>query len=179
MARLIRLCALLMTAYPLPATGQSGASPELALGIGLAATLIPTTAGIVMWTGDDPDRSSEGLLIASGVVVGPAIGYWSAGMSGRGWKTLGLRTGLFLLSFIPAFGICGWNCTVGDPEYDLAWAVIATGAGLGAASAVYDLARMKRNVREHRVRQTAPSVGITPTYIPRTHALGMRVSMVF
>jgi hypothetical protein len=41
MARLIRLCALLTMAYPLPATGQSGTSPELALGIGLAATLVP------------------------------------------------------------------------------------------------------------------------------------------
>jgi Na+-transporting NADH:ubiquinone oxidoreductase subunit NqrE len=132
-----------------------------------------------MWTSDDPDRSAEGLLIASGVVLGPAIGYWSAGMSGRGWKTLGLRTGLFLLSFLPAFAICGWDCTVGDRDYDLAWAVIASGAGFGAASAVYDLARMKRNVRAHRVRQTAPGIGITPTYIPQTHTLGLRVSVVF
>jgi hypothetical protein len=171
---------MILAAYPPPAEGQSRASPDLALGIGLAATLVPVAAGIIVWSiDDDPDRSAESLVIASGVILGPALGYWSAGMSGRGWKTLGLRSGLLLVSFVPAFAICGMACSVGDNAYDLSWAVVATGAGLGAASAMYDLARMKRNVREHHGRQAPPRVGITPGYDPRRRALSVGVNVVF
>jgi hypothetical protein len=176
MSRTFCLCAILVATSPLGAPAQS---PNVALGVGLASTLLPTTAGLVMWINDGPDRSAEALVIASGVVFGPAFGYWSAGMWGRGWKTVGLRTGLFLVSFVPAFAICGWNCSAGDSAYDVAWALVATGAGLGAASAVYDLARMKRNVREHRARRTALDISMAPTYDPQMHAAGMRVSVVF
>lgn len=161
MSRKASLCAVLLLASGLPLRAQSGASPDLALGLGLAGTLAPAAAGVVLWaTGTEAPGAA--LTIASGIALGPAIGYWSAGTAGRGWKGLGLRAGLALISFVPAFAICGWDCTAGDDAYDLAWAVIATGAGLGAASAVYDLSGMTSNIQRHRAARSGWNIRITP-----------------
>lgn len=190
----MRACALavILCLVTTPATGQApspldvgqqapaprGRSPQSALTIGLAATLIPATAGMFMWSANR-DPSEAALVIAGGVILGPAIGYWSAGMSGRGWKSLALRAGLALGSLASGMAICGWSCTVGDANYDLAWAGVATGSGLGALSAWYDLARVKPNVREHNDRQATQRIAFTPTYVPRSRTWGLRVGVMF
>jgi len=80
--------------------------------------------------------------MATGFVIGPSLGYAVAGRGNHAIAWGAIRPGLVLLSFVPAFAICGWDCTQGDSAYDLGWLVIATGAGLGAVSAIYDLARL-------------------------------------
>jgi hypothetical protein len=160
------------------ALAPRGRSPQSALRIGLAATLIPVTAGLLTWDANR-DPSTAALVITGGVILGPAVGYWSAGMSGRGWKSLGLRAALALGSFASGMAICGWSCSVGDANYDLAWTGVATGSGLGAFSAWYDLARMKSNVRQHNDRRATQRIAIMPTFDPRTRTLGLHAGLVF
>ncbi len=169
---------------------QAVVSEQTAFRLSLWGTLIPVGAGAAIWmaqgppTGDPlsgPDRSVPALLMAGGFALGPAIGYGSAGMGGRGFRGFGLRAGLTLLSFLPAIAICGWSCSSGDTEYDLAWLVIGTGAGLSAASAIYDIARVKHNVREQAARRTAEGAAwyIAPVYTPERRALGLSVGVTF
>jgi len=89
-----------------------------------------------------------------------------------------LRAGLTLLSGLPAFGICGWNCSKGDGNYELAWVIIATGTGLAAVSTIYDIARVRHNVRNRRARSDA-RLSLTPMYIPGQRQLGVRLAMTF
>ena len=54
------------------ASSQPGRAPQSALTIGLAATLVPVTAGLMMWSAN-PDPSAAALVIAGGVILGPAL----------------------------------------------------------------------------------------------------------
>ena len=85
------------------------------------------------------------------------------------------------MSFLPAFAICQWNCGKGDTDCDLAWLVLGTGAGLSALSAIYDIARVRHNVREQAARRTAEGAGwyVAPGYAPERRALGLRVGVTF
>ena len=175
-----------------PAAAQGGVSEQAAFHISLWSTVVPVAAGAAYWLSQKnptptdpfygPVRAGPSLLMAGGFVLGPSFGYSAAGLSGRGWKGVGLRTGLTLLSFAPAMAICGWDCTAGDTGYDWGWLVIATGTGLSAASAIYDIARLKHTVRRHRAAHssTEPALSITPTYVPgRRGGRGGRIDFAF
>lgn len=179
---------LVLVATPLAA--QTGASEDKAFHLSLWSTVVPVAAGVAWWITEKnpnpndpysgPERTGPSLVMAGGLVFGPAIGYGAAGMSGRAWKGIGIRSGLTLLSFFPAFAVCGWYCSNGDSEYDLAWLIIATGTGLSAADAIYDIARVKHNVRRHRASApaTEPALSIMPTYAPGSSA-GVLVHVSF
>ena len=175
MFRFALICILLIA----PTSVRAQTNPSTNLAIGLGATLAPAGTGLAMWVADGSDPSAAAMLIATGVIVGPSVGYWSAGLTGRGWRGLGIRTGVAVLAFVPAFGICGWNCSVDDDSYDLAWAVIATGAGVGLFSAVHDLSSMKSNIRQHRDRRNDRDAILIPIYDPANRAVGVRASLPF
>ena len=180
--------ALLAFIVATPALAQEpvGVSERAAFRWSLWATAIPVAAGTVLWIrqGSDiwsstgPDRTGAALLVAGGLTFGPSFGYHAAGLGGRGMKGVGLRAGLTLLSVLPAYGICGWNCSKGDVEYELAWVAIATGTGLAAVSAIYDIAQVRHNVRRLRARSDR-DISLTPIYIPGQHQLGVRLAMTF
>ena len=170
------LLALLM---PTALGAQDGVSENTAFRISLWSTVIPVVAGAAYWMTQTnpypndpyggPERAGPSMIMASGLVFGPMLGYSAAGLSGKGWKGAGTRTGLTFLSFLPAMAICGWGCTTGDTAYDLAWLVVASGSGLSAAHAIRDITRVKHNVRQHRAAAgapTEPALSITPTYAP-------------
>jgi len=176
-----------------PLAAQTGVSEDKAFHLSLWSTVVPVTAGAVWWLNEKnpnpndpysgPERTGPSLVMASGFVLGPAIGYGAAGMGGRAWKGIGIRSGITLLSFFPAFAVCGWDCSNGDSSYDLAWLFIATGTGLSTADAIYDIARVKHNVRRHRgaasgAAATEPAFSIAPTYMPGKSA-GVLVHISF
>ena len=172
-----------------PAAAQTNASEQKAQRLSLWGTVIPVAVGATWWaahglqTGSastSPDLAAgPGLLIAGGLIVGPTLGYSSAGLSGRGWRGAGIRTGLTLLSFGPAMAICGWNCGKGDKEADLAWLIIATGSGLSLASAIYDISHVEQNVRRHNATRPGPGFSIAPMYAPGQRSVGIRVGATF
>lgn len=181
---------ILSIGFARPIAAQGGVSENTAFHLSLWSTVVPVAAGAAYWLSQknpvpndpfyEPDRSGPSLIMAGGFVFGPMIGYDAAQLSGRGWKGVGLRAGLTLLSFAPAFAVCGWDCSNGDSQYDLAWLMVATGSGLSAAHAVYDIARVKHNVRRRRsaAPTTEPALSITPTYAPGRSA-GVLVHLSF
>jgi hypothetical protein len=171
MPRTLALILVLQMLWARLAVGQSSdrkLSSGTALGLSVAGTLVPVAVGGIMWAGArsradvtfgsrGPDRSGAALVMASGIILGPALGYAYAGRPGHalGWSAF--RAGLVLVSFAPAFALCGWDCSQGDPGYDAAWLVVATGAGLGAGLAVYDIVRLRPSL-EPRPRARATLV---------------------
>jgi hypothetical protein len=171
-----------------PVTAQTAPAEGKAFRLSLWGTVIPVAAGATIWatqgapTGNaftSPERSGPALLMAGGLIVGPTVGYTSAGLSGRGWRGARLRTGLTLLSFVPGLAICGWDCSKGDTEYDLAWLTIAAGAGLSLASAIYDISRVRHNVRRHHAARPGPGFSVAPSYVPGQRSFGVSVGVTF
>ncbi len=170
------LAAALVTA---PAAAQTDAVAQRAYRQSLWGTVIPVAAGATWWLAGPGEESGPGLLIAAGLVVGPTFGYTSAGMSGRGWRGAGIRTGLTLLSFLPAFAICGWDCGPNDPAADWAWLFVATGSGLSLASAIYDISRVERNVTRRNATRPGPGFSIAPMYVPGQRSFGVNLAVTF
>jgi hypothetical protein len=182
----LTLAALLVAGLVPTAAAQSPSDLERrAFRWSLWATAIPVAAGTVLWvkqasnawSSTGPDRTGAALLVNAGLVFGPVFGYGTAGLEGRGWRGAGLRAGLTLLSFGTAYAICGWYCSKGDAAYEFAWLAFATGTGLGAASAIYDIARVRHNVRRKHVN-SSDRLSVVPVYAPGQR-VGVRVAMTF
>ncbi len=73
-------------------------SPGRAALASVGATLLPTVfGGIVGLTID----TGVGIgLLSLGWILGPSAGHWYAEQAGRGWLTVGIRTGLYVLGFV-------------------------------------------------------------------------------
>ena len=73
-------------------------SPSSALLLSLSATLIPFTVGVL--SADQGEGAGSFLLITSGLLLGPSAGHWYAKQKTRGWITVGIRTGIGIMSII-------------------------------------------------------------------------------
>lgn len=170
--------------------GSSLQQPELpdlksegaAFRLSLLGTLIPLALGTAMIatndSGDysDSGGSAEGFLIYAGLYIGPSLGYFYAGKSGRGLASFGLRNGIALLSLVGAFAICPPMDYCDDGQVAAGSAIIIAGGVAILGSAIYDLANVKRTVRESNERKLASRVAVTPTY-SRADGPGVRVSL--
>ncbi len=134
----------------LQAPRQLGA-PGRALQLSLLGTLLPVTSGILLIAAGDEDTGSPvgALLFASGLYLGPALGYWTEGSAGRGWKGVGVRFGTGLTSALLATAICaGGGCDMfgNDDAMGAASAVLLVGSVVTLISAGIDIASVKGTV---------------------------------
>lgn len=146
----------------------------------LLGTLFPLALGTaILTTSDDiyysdASGSAGTLLIYTGLYLGPSLGYFYAGKSGRGWAGFGLRNGIAMLSLVGALAICSDDCDSGAT--DAGGAIIIAGFVGILGSAIYDLANVQKTVRERNEQQPANRVAVTPTY-SRADGPGVRVSL--
>jgi hypothetical protein len=170
------LAAVLVAA---PAEAQRVPSEQKAFHLSLWGTVIPVAAGATWWATQGAESDlGPALVIAGGLVVGPALRYPSA-YGGRGLRGAGLRAGLTLLSVLPAAAVCGWSCNKGSDEYQLAGLIFATGTGLSLASAVYDISRVKQHIRRHSETRPGPGFSFAPMYAPGGRSFGVNVGVTF
>lgn len=137
-------------------------SPSSSTRASLAATVLPTLAGIGLYAG-----GVENPLIAIGLYLGPAVGYWSGGVGGRGWAGVGIRSGLALGGGLLAIALCGDNGLVCENEGVVTAVLVATTVGI-AASSISDIVRVDDHVeaRNERLRREAgagPRLSVSPT----------------
>ncbi len=137
-------------------------SPAASTRTSLAATVVPTAAGIGLFA-----AGVENPLLAFGLYLGPATGYWTGGVGSRGWAGVGLRSGIGVGGGLLALALCGdgWGC---ENEGAVTAVLLATGAGL-IASAVHDIASVDDHVtsrNEELRKQKSTSVSVIPTVSP-------------
>ncbi|PWB70387.1 hypothetical protein C3F09_09135 [candidate division GN15 bacterium] len=191
-----------------PVTAGSGAailgrverplSEKAATRLSALGTIIPTGLGVIIaatrngqdvyyvdWSGyssfyhDDPDQTAAVVLIGSGLVIGPSLGYLYAGRPGRAFLGMGFRTAVGFGALIGAFATCGWDCGPGEGAYDAAWGIMALGGGLVAASAIYDIAKVGSHVRAQNRKHQSPKLSVLPEYFPGHKAVGLRAKIAF
>ena len=148
--------------------------PAIATLLSAAFTVFPTVAGIAMVTGEE-GSSTGGWLIISGLTLGPAIGYFSAGRVGRGFAGLGVRT----LVLTGTIALVALGCQGGCSNEDTGAKIIAVGGFvITAGLAAYDIATVRRKVP---VEGSAHSsrIRIYPTYVAATKSPGLGVNIEF
>ena len=73
---------------------QSRKSPLGAVLWSLGSTLVPTAAGLLMLQGERPVADwGGGAVLASGLIVGPAVGHFYAENDGQAWRGIAVRGG--------------------------------------------------------------------------------------
>jgi hypothetical protein len=141
-------------------------TPQTAAWTSFGAALVPTAAG--MMTGD---RSA---LLFTGLVIGPAAGYWYGHVGAKAWPGLLIRTGGFALAMAGAARCSGRSlasCSSGGS------AALIGGAAVVASSAIYDIATVQGKVRAHNAAMSRAA--IVPLFSPSERSVGVAVTVGF
>lgn len=136
-----------------PAEAKSGTTATL---WSVGATLVPLAIAIPLGNAadDGPALDAARALVVSGLVLGPAAGYWYGDRAARGTLGAVLRAGV-LVATIAAVD--------DDEEWDIAADVLGVliGTGVTAASATWDIVFVHRHVRNRN-----RALGLEATLVP-------------
>jgi len=135
-------------------------SPAAALAWSLAGTTAPTAIGVVLVLasgGDGSPAQAGGGLIFAGGLVGPSLGHFYAGRSGRGAATIGLRI-LLVTGTAAALTKACIYCYPSTRHSEAAALLGLAGLGLTAASVIYDVATAPGSARRYNERRASFSI---------------------
>jgi hypothetical protein len=171
---------------PLDTLAYQLKSPGRAQGLSATCTIMPVAAGI-MWasSGQDSDMTGPAILLMSGIMVGPSVGYFYGDCAERGAQGLVLRTGIIALT-MAAGGFAADHGSDAAMSYDgmaAGLVVAAVGFGVITIHSLYDIGRVRSTV-ENRNRKLMgqhqqTSVTITPAYFADYDAAGMQLQIAF
>ena len=122
-----------------------------AMRTGVLMTVVPFVTGVTVAATSKSDDGGGAVIAAFGLLIGPTFGYQEARMYGRGWGGAGIRTGLMVGTLAGAMAVCGWYCT-NDQETGARW-ILTGGLALVTASTIYDLSRLRHNIRRHEAKR--------------------------
>jgi hypothetical protein len=175
----MRLALLLALLLPAPALAQEGDSagprdpgrtPVL---VGVAATVVPIAVGATVLAATDNDALGF-YTMYGGAILGPSIGNWSAGLVGRGFSGLLIRTGIAAAAVMGPFVVCPGLDECSDAAQAGALAVFVVGNAALLAHAAWDLGTLPK-----RARSRAASVSVAPTWDPVARGPGLRLRVGF
>ncbi len=151
-----------------PALGLKSENTAWLLSLG--GTLLPVGMGFasIDYSPDGPEDESiaPSLLILSGAVFGPSLGYFYGGRPGRALTGIGIRVAgtAAMVGAVAA----SWD----NPDASGAGALALVGLGLFVASPIYDIATVKGAVRKHTRTLPDNALTITPAYFAGYRAPG-------
>lgn len=145
------------------------------------ATAVPVTVGTL--SAFDKDLGTDELiLISSGLIVGPSVGYIYAGMNEHGTKGIVYRSvfgaGAVLLGNSMGLEIAVFG---GDAD-DEGWPLAIFGTAFLIGHAVIDLARVNSLVNKHNYEKylyNETSVTLYPKYFADSGAGGLELNITF
>jgi hypothetical protein len=161
--------ALLFTALVMrPAAGQGAGSRPLY--VGLVATAVPAAGAAVLLSASN--STGPGLALASAAaILGPSVGDWSGGLTGRGLLFAGLRAGTAAVGLLGVAASCWDDCSEAQRQTSTTIGIV-TGVALAGLMA-WDLATVRGAVRRHEEQR----VSVMPGYdlVRQAPALAVRV----
>jgi len=154
-----------------PPPAAAGVAAEVrsesgALARSLVGTVVPVAAGSAFL------RSEAGLgilVISSGLVFGPVPGYTYGDCARRGWTGAALRTGIFVADLIVLLEVARHGLMESSQVDDAAAGTVIGGGGAIAISTAYDLAVLRRHVRERNATRAGGDpvrMGLAPARMP-------------
>ncbi|OGC91795.1 MAG: hypothetical protein A2W25_03505 [candidate division Zixibacteria bacterium RBG_16_53_22] len=147
-------------------------NPSTALALSVGATIIPIATGLARIENDD----GTWLIAIPGVFVGPAVGYFYGGCTGRGMQGILTRTAIGALGLIVASQAA--NGRSGMESIGAGVAVIGAFSVIIGVDAIYDIAVVQKTVKEQNRRKTL-SLSLIPNFFPESDGYGLMISMAF
>jgi len=177
-------------------------SENTALKYSAASTVVPIAAGVLWWSLDspekvnyfdhyggyigsyhkEPDRTVPLLLISTGIMVGPSIGYFYGGRATRGMTGLCIRAGTAVLTAIVADAVANNQPDVFLAETFAGYAVGIAGSIVIIIESIYEIAAVRGAVREHNnefIRHQGSSVTLFPVYFAQSETVGLGINVNF
>lgn len=163
-------------------------SEATALRYSLFGTVLPIATGIAMFHSEK--LFAPGLFLgAAGIMVGPSLGYFYGGCTGRGLTGTGIRFGVAGLAAALAAAMVAESrkrhSTGGDGGWgyfevrDEVAPMLVIGSSIIVIDTIYDIAKVKSTVRKHNEKMQARSLSIVPTYSPDSDAAGLALQITF
>ncbi len=151
-------------------------SEKRAMTLSVVGTLVPlaVSASYLLTDGSSyahANIAAVGLLIAP---LGPSLGYFYAGATGRALLGLGIRLAGLAGMIGGSYGLDN-----GDANDALMKAFIVAGAGVTLASTIIDLAGVKKAVRRHNLKAQGVQMAIAPFVSPKSRTVGLQVHFSF
>jgi hypothetical protein len=140
----------------------------------LWGTVLPVAVGVALTaTGPTNDGATLAFLaVAGGMALGPSLGHFYAGQTGRALAMTAARAGVITGSFVIALSACPLeDCT--SQEEKTAVTSFLAGATLVTALAIYDIATARASVRAYNRR-----LSLQP-WIPSTGGVGISATVRF
>lgn len=112
--------------------------------------------------------------LAAGL-VGPSLGYFYAGLTGRGLAGVGIRLAGIAVPLFLADAL-GWSWD--DNSAGVAVVLVAGGCAV-LASTIWDLAGVKQAVRKRNDRIQKVSLSVAPVLAPKSKTVGLSLRLGF
>jgi hypothetical protein len=146
--------------------------PASATLLSAAFTVVRAAAGIAMVAGD-PEAGAGAWLFFAGLTLGPSIGYFTTGQTGRGFAGFGIRSGVFMGTALLAYAVCPVFC--GESDASAGNVIAIGGLTVTAILAVVDIAKVRRKFPG----ESTARVRVYPTYLAATKSPGLGVNVTF
>jgi hypothetical protein len=148
----------------------------------LFGTLVPISAGLVMAasaSGSDEDPVIPLTLMGSGLIIGPSLGYFYGGLDDRGMKGMVIRFGIE--TAVVGVSLIVLSSVKGDFLDNVVAAVAVLGAGqaLVLAHGIYDIAKVKGEVRKCNQSFKGTALILSPKFFPNSKIPGIQAQILF
>ena len=145
-------------------------------------TTLPIVAAIgtaaAMEKGDDLPVS---ILVGTGMIVGPSLGYFYGDCPGRGLLGIAIRCGICGLTAVAANGIRqsdDGSHSTDDPSALMGYlAVFGVGVTAVTVDAIIDIARVRPVVRQHALSQPRAQVSLIPVVCADNRSVGCALAV--
>jgi hypothetical protein len=139
----------------------------------LASLAIFLPKGFSEGHGDVSAGQALALVGFFAIPVGPSLGYFYAGATGRGLAGAGIR--LLGLAALAGGVSVNWN----DGSETLAYGLAIGGVAVTIGSTILDLSRLKKVVQRRNARAGGKSLVIAPIVSPKSKTLGLQIQLAF
>jgi len=153
-------------------------SEKEAMTLSIVATVVPWAVFLPLGLreshepGLDPGEAAA-LVAFLAIPIGPSLGYFYAGSTGRGLLGIGLR-----LAGLAGLVGGGFGLDASGDE-DLMTGFIVAGACALAGSYIWDFAGLKKAVRRHNLKVQRLQMAFAPVISPGKKAFGLQARLSF
>lgn len=176
-------------------------SPSKAVSLSLASTMLPIVAGFVVWAAQkpehivehydgnatweydkDPDRTLPLVLIATGVMFGPSVGYVYGDCGNRGGAGILIRGIVGTATITTAYTVANSIHSDGFMDFSGAIAGLTIGVVGGAVivvDAIYDLSKVEQHIRAQNDKKLGTTLGLAPGIYPYSGTPTLNLHVTF
>jgi hypothetical protein len=150
-------------------------SESTAVMLSAVGTLVPLALASLRFSSLRYEGDASGAILEASMLVGPSLGYFYAGLVGRGFGGLGVRA-------IGLAGLIGGVSFLSDEmnkKPALGVPLMLGGGVLFFGSMFYDLAKVRKAVRKHNSRLQDLSLNVAPVLSPKSKTVGLSFHLDF